>query len=150
MRQPLNDINDSPGPGRYNIRKNIGEEAPQYSIRIKNNEFGKEFMTPGPGKYNNDQLITYKHYPSWKIGTSSRNNDLKMKIKEGFPGPGAYQYYDKHLLSPPKYRFGTQKKYNDKFNDNPGPGSYHIPCSIVEVNNYTREQGVFDDNFKFI
>ena len=57
---------------------------------------------------------------SWKIGTSSRNNDLKMKIKD------------------------------DKTNDVPGPGSNHIPCSIIEVNNYTREQGIFDDNFKFI
>ena len=50
----------------------------------------------------------------------------------------------------PKYGFGTQKRYKDKFNDNPGPGTYHIPCSIVEVNDYTRRQGSFDDKYKKI
>ena len=150
LRQPLNDITDSPGPGRYNINKNIGENSPKYSMGIKIKEFGKNFSTPGPGKYNSDQLNIYKHYPSWNIGTSNRDEELNMHIKEGFPGPGAYQYYDNHLLSSPKYGFGTQKKYNDRYNDNPGPGSYHIPCSIIDVNNYTREQGVFDNNFKFI
>jgi len=149
LRQPLNDITDSPGPGRYNLIKNFGDNAPQYSMRGKDNDVN-QFITPGPGKYNIDQLLTSKHYPSWKIGTSSRDDDLRMKIREGFPGPGTYQSYDKHLLNSPKYGFGTEKKYNNKYNDNPGPGSYHIPCSIVEVNSYTREQGVFDDNFKFI
>ena len=55
-----------------------------------------------------------------------------------------------HLTSKPKYAFGRQKRYKDKFNDNPGPGSYHIPCSIIEVNDYTRRQGVFDKNYQYI
>ena len=145
VRKPLNDITDSPGPGKYNISRNLGDNSPHYSMRIKDNDLVK-FDTPGPGRYNNDQFNTYKHYPSWKIGTSSRNDDLKEQI----PGPGSYQYYDKHLYSSPKYGFGTQKRSEDRYNDNPGPGSYHIPCSIVEVNNYTRDQGNFDHNFKFI
>ena len=37
-----------------------------------------------------------------------------------------------------------------KNNDVPGPGQYHIPCAIVDVNNYTREQGNFNKKFKFI
>ena len=37
-----------------------------------------------------------------------------------------------------------------KNNDFPGPGQYHIPCAIVDVNNYTREQGNFNKKFKFI
>ena len=149
-RKPLSDIVDSPGPGEYNISKNIGDGAPHYSMRIKDKDGGVRFITPGPGRYNNDELHTFKRYPSWKIGTSKRDDSLKRQIREGFPGVGTYQYFDKHLLSAPKYGFGTQKRYKDKYNDNPGPGSYHIPCSIIEVNNYTREQGIFDDNFKFI
>jgi len=148
-RKPLNDVGDSPGPGQYNIGKNIGEGAPQYSMRIKDNGDGNRFITPGPGRYNDD-LNNLRHYPSWKIGTSKRDDSLKRQIKDGFPGPGSYENNNNHLLSKPKYGFGTQKRYKDKYNDNPGPGSYHIPCSIVEVNDYTREQGVFDDNFKFI
>ena len=150
LRKPLSDIVDTPGPGNYNIRKNIGEGAPQYSMRIKEKDSGRRFITPGPGRYNNGEFNTYKHYPSWKIGTSKRDDALQKAIREGFPGVGTYQYYDKHMLSAPKYGFGTQKRYKDKYNDNPGPGSYHIPCSIVEVNNYTREQGIFDEKYKFI
>ena len=149
-RKPLNELGDSPGPGRYDISKHIGDGAPQYSIRTKDKEVGKRFITPGPGRYNNGKLTNFKHYPSWKIGTSTRDDNLKKVIREGYPGPGTYKYYDKHLLSAPKYGFGTQKRYKDKYNDNPGPGSYHIPCSIIEVNNYTRDQGNFDEKYKFI
>ena len=149
IRRPLNDFEDSPGPGRYNISKNFGDGSPQYSMGLKNKD-SQRFDYPGPGEYNNEEINILKKYPSWKIGTSSRDDSLKRQIKEGFPGPGSYEYYNKNLFNAPKYGFGKEKRYKDKFNDNPGPGSYHIPCSIVEVNNYTREQGVFDDNFKFI
>ena len=150
-RKPLNDITDSPGPGKYNISKEIGEGAPQYSMRIKEKESLNLYNTPGPGKYNSGDFNNFKSYPAWKIGTSDRNDEsYKMQIKEGFPGPGTYGNYDKYLNNAPKYGFGTEKRIKDKYNDNPGPGSYHIPCSIVEVNNYTRDQGIFDDKFKFI
>ncbi len=149
-RKPLNDYNDSPGPGSYDISTKIGNGSPQYSMRIKSKDSDKRFVSPGPGRYNNDELNNYKHYPSWKIGTSKRDDSLKQKIREGYPGPGSYKSKDNHLSSSPKYKFGTEKRYKDKYDDNPGPGSYHIPCSIIEVNNYTREQGIFDENFKYI
>ena len=150
LRKPLSDIIDTPGPGNYNISKEIGEGAPKYSMRIKESDSKRRFITPGPGRYNNGEINNLKHYPSWKIGTSKRDDALKKAIREGFPGVGTYQYYNKHLKNAPKYGFGTQQRYKDKYNDNPGPGSYHIPCSMVEVNDYTREQGVFDEKFKFI
>ena len=149
IRKPLTGHRESPGPGAYNISKDIGKGSPQYTMRIKDKEM-KRFVTPGPGRYNNEELNNFKHYPSWKIGTGKRDDTLKRQIREGFPGPGTYQCFYNHLSNAPKYGFGTQKRYKDKFDDNPGPGSYHIPCSIVEVNNYTREQGVFNENFKFI
>ena len=149
-RKPLNDITDSPGPGQYNISKKIGEGAPQYSMRIKEKDSGNIYSTPGPGRYNSGDLNIFKSYPAWKIGTSDRDDEnFKIQVKEGFPGPGTYGQ-NKYLNNAPKYGFGTEKRYKDKYNNNPGPGSYHIPCSIVEVNNYTREQGIFDDKFKFI
>ena len=149
LRKPLIDIIDSPGPGNYNLSKNIGEGAPKYTMRIRDKSSGERFNTPGPGNYDSGKLNLFKKNPSWKIGTSKRES-LKLKIEDGFPGPGTYKYSDKHLLTAPKYQFGTEKKYRNKYNDSPGPGTYHIPCSIVEINNYTREQGVFDNNFKFI
>jgi len=149
LRRPLNDQEGcSPGPGRYNI--SVGSGSPIYSIRNRNKEGVDRNITPGPGRYDNSEFNTYKHYPTWKIGTSKRDDDLKRQIRDGYPGPGTYQSLNKHLKSSPKYGFGTQKRYKDKFDDNPGPGSYHIPCSIIEVNDYTREQGVFDEKFKYI
>ena len=49
-----------------------------------------------------------------------------------------------------KYKFGIKKRFSRHFNDNPGPGAYHIPCSIVDVMNYSRDKGHFDDKYKFI
>ena len=150
IRRPLNEAIETPGPGNYNLTGKIGEGKPQYSMRIKDKEKGDRYVTPGPGRYNNSEMNLYKHYPEWKIGTSQRDDALQRQIKEGFPGPGNYHSNDKHLTSKPKYGFGTQKRYKDKYNDNPGPGSYHIPCSIIEVNDYTRKQGNFDETYKNI
>lgn len=139
----------SPGPGNYNISKNIGDDAPHYSMRVKDKD-SKNYITPGPGRYENEKMNLYKHNPSWKIGTGKRDDALKKVIRDGYPGPGTYDSTEGHFLAAPKYGFGTQKRYKDKFNDNPGPGSYHIPCRIVDVNTYTREQGKFDPDYKFI
>ena len=150
LRRPLNEVMDTPGPGNYNLSSEIGVGKPMYSMRIKQNIKGERYKTPGPGRYNNAEMNLFKHYPEWKIGTSKRDDELHRQIREGFPGPGNYNPNENNLTSKPKYGFGTQKRYKDKYNDNPGPGSYHIPCSIIEVNNYTREQGNFDEKFKFI
>ena len=150
LRKPLNEVTDTPGPGKYDLSMEIGIGKPMYSMRIKEKDKGNRYVTPGPGRYNNAEMNLYKHYPEWKIGTSKRDDALERQIREGFPGPGNYQYNENHMTSKPKYGFGTQKRYKDKFNDNPGPGTYHIPCSIVEVNEYTRRQGSFDDKYKKI
>lgn len=48
--------------------------------------------------------------PSWKIGTSLRDDDLKRIKRDGFPGPGKYEYYDRTKNKSPNYKFGTEKK----------------------------------------
>ena len=105
---------------------------------------------PGPGTYRNEKMGLYKHYPSWKIGTGKRDEHLRKIIKEGFPGPGKYGFKSLTDFFSPKYKFGNRKRFSGNSFDNPGPGSYHIPCSIVDVAKYTRQQGKFDDKFKFI
>ena len=105
---------------------------------------------PGPGTYKNENMTLYKHYPSWKIGTGKRDEDLRKIIKEGFPGPGKYGFKSLKDFFSPKHKFGNSKRFLGNNFETPGPGSYHIPCSIVDITNYTREQGKFDDKFKFI
>ena len=139
-----------PGVGNYSISGVFGNYSPQYTMRIKGILSNNKKDVPGPGQYNNEKMDLYKHYPSWKIGTSQRDDGLKKTIKEGYPGPGKYGFQTMKDFYTPRYRFGHKKRFSGNSKDTPGPGSYHIPCSIVDVTNYTREQGKFDDKFKFI
>jgi len=140
---------NNPGPGNYNISKGIGANAPKYSITGKGNYGYINNGNPGPGQYNSDNFKTKTHNPAWKIGTGTREDNLKRVVREGFPGPGMY-YVDKNGLKGPHYKFGTEKRGFVQKSDTPGPGQYHIPCAIVDVNDYTREQGNFDPNYRYI
>ena len=137
-----------PGVGNYTITKGLGN-GPKYSMLGRGMTDTKLNGVPGPGQYNETNVIFVKN-PSWKIGTGLRGDDLRKTVREDFPGPGMYEFYDKTKNKPPEYRFGKQKRGFIKNNDVPGPGQYHIPCAIVDVNNYTREQGNFNKKFKFI
>lgn len=147
-RPPLNSVDPQvPGPGNYNVGANLGK-GPKYSM-VGKNAYGNNTMNgvPGPGQYNSTTL-NYKKEPSWKIGTGNRDDDLKRVIREGVPGPGMYAANVKD--SAPKYGFGTQKRGGDNKNETPGPGQYHIPCAIVDVNDYTRSAGAFDSHYRYI
>ena len=138
-----------PGVGNYNISKGIGSGGPKYTMVGKGNMGDVKNGVPGPGQYSGTDAI-YRKNPSWKIGTGCRNDDLKRVIREGVPGPGMYEYYDKTKTKAPNYRFGTEKRGGSAKSDTPGPGQYHIPCAIVDVNDYTREQGKFDPKYRYI
>ena len=150
-RKSLNPADKSfPGVGNYTISGNLGNFSPHYTMRIKGALSNYENDVPGPGTYKNEKMNLYKHYPSWKIGTGKRGEDLRKIIKDGFPGPGKYAIPSLKNFFSPKYKFGKRKRFSGNSFDTPGPGSYHIPCSIVDVTNYTRDQGKFDERFKFI
>ena len=125
------------------------EGGPKYTFVGKGNPGGINNRNPGPGQYNDTKAI-YRKNPSWKIGTSQRDDELKRIKREGYPGPGNYEFYDKTRVNAPKYSIGTEKRGNVKKSQTPGPGQYHIPCSFDDTNNYTREQGQFNPNFRYI
>ena len=149
MRPDLNPVDKSvPGPGNYNVSKGLGN-GPKYTIVGKGNIGSIKNGSPGPGQYNETMYDKTKN-PAWKIGTGSRDDNLKRVIREGVPGPGMYDYIGKNKSMGPKYGFGTEKRGYVKKSDTPGPGQYHIPCAIVDVNDYTREQGKFNPDFRYI
>ena len=139
----------TPGVGNYNIAKGLGN-GPKYSMLGRGNPYNIRNIYPGPGQYNDTFDITKTKNPSWKIGTSVRDDELKRIKREGLPGPGMYELYDITKNKAPIYGFGTEKRGERKKNDTPGPGQYRIPCSFDDVNEYTRGQGNFDKNFQYI
>ena len=152
QRPPLNAVDPStPGPGNYNIGENLGQRGPKYSM-VGKNTYGDRVGNgvPGPGQYEGGIQTNLTKNPAWKIGTSTRDDDLKRVVREGVPGPGMYEYGANNKKAAPQYKFGTQKRGYVQKSDVPGPGQYHIPCSIVDVNGYTRESGKFDPSYKFI
>ena len=155
LRKSLSQTDISfPGVGNYNISGKLGDNAPKYSIRLKNFITKLKNENPGPGQYESTNITNmslYNRAPSWKLGTENRYNELRKTIREDIPGPGKYHpKINQSFNDNYKYKFGIKKRFSRHFNDNPGPGAYHIPCSIVDVMNYSRDKGHFDDKYKFI
>lgn len=72
-----------------------------------------------------------------------------MTTRKIVPGPGKYEYSkDKISKSPPKFGFGTESRGNSKKSGIPGPGSYHIPCKVVDVPRYLQTKQA--EEFRFI
>ena len=138
-----------PGVGNYNITKGIGE-GPKYTMVGRGNSYMTSNQNPGPGQYNDRYGVIKNKNPSWRIGTSQRDDELKRIKREGIPGPGMYEFDDRTKMKAPKFAFGREKRGETRRNENPGPGQYKIPCSFDDVNEYTRQQGLFDKNFKFV
>ena len=141
---------DVPGAGEY--YKPELPKGPYYSITGKGNMNDiKDNGVPGSNKYDIEKSsAAKKKNPSWKIGTSARDDVTKKKIKENVPGPGTYEQEDKTKVKHPEFKFGTGKRNDEKPNDVPGPGSYRIPCSIVDLNDYTREQGDWEPEYRYV
>jgi hypothetical protein len=48
------------------------------------------------------------------------------------------------------FKFGNEKRGRGLTNETPGPGQYHISCSIVDVPKYLMSGGSFDPRFRYI
>ena len=153
-RGDLSNNQKYPGPGQYDISKKYKIYSPKKNTNYGPNRYAYFFDNPGPGQYNIN-YINLRNFPSWKIGSSGRD-DISNKNSNNMPGPGSYDIDKKNIKTGPKYSFGpglsVELSSNNfgSYNTSPGPGQYHIPCSIVDVNSYTREKSNFDPNFKYI
>lgn len=149
QRKDLNNADKSvPGVGNYTVTKGIGN-GPKYSMVGKGKVIKGWSGSPGPGQYNSVNAVFVKN-PAWKIGTGTRDDEINKVKKAGVPGPGMYEFEDRTRVKSPHYRFGTEKRGKSATSGTPGPGQYHIPCAIVDVNDYTREQGLFDPAYRYI
>ena len=154
---------DIPGPGKYNIFKEPGEDSPRYSIHEKLNStsFINKFMNyPGPGEYKPMISINSKgKYPISKISNIKSTNFGKYKTKRFFykinniPGPGSYKFKDlmgvnfnskyKSVKLITMHKKLTKKEIRDNY---PGPGSY---SSFSEFGNLSPKTERTIKNIKF-
>jgi len=132
---------DIPGPGKYNVSKELGEDSPRYTMheKLKSNSFINKVMNnPGPGEYSPMVSINTKgKYPISRISNIKSLNfglDKTKRFfykKNDFPGPGSYRLKDLMGVNfNSKYKsvklISLHKKIKKKdTRDNyPGPGSY--------------------------
>lgn len=147
QRPKLYNTSIAPGPGMYNLSSR-STNGPKYTLRGKY-KLKSESCSPGPGMYNSDNQSNLFRSPAWKIGTSQRGDDLQRTIRDSFPGPGKYRPVVKRKHSN-NIKIGKEKRSGFVKNNNPGPGQYRIPCEFDNVNDYTRQQGKFDENFRYV
>ena len=128
----------SPGPGKYNINNNFGDDAPKYTFQrkydFKNYSIIENF--PGPGSYNNNiykRSLFNSKYINFPFVSFSKESRMK-NYKNNIPGPNAYKMED--LINGGKKIFDSRFKSNlgrtifsrhgsyYNINNNPGPGAY--------------------------
>ena len=137
----------TPGPGYYNLNQGRIPGGPVYSLAKKLK--GKKLPDyPGPGNYSAVN-VHYPSEPKFSMGKEKKlEENEKQAIKDGYPGPGAYNVKD-NLFSK-SVNFTRDKKFRDKKFITPGPGQYKIPTAFDYINDYTRSKGTFDPTFKYV
>ena len=152
-RKELYQIDPSfPGPNKYMVKDKINSKKPKsptWKIGTgKRPPLYKNNKTPGVGIYSLRKSYNDAPKYSFRWKYSIKNKDKK-------PGVGQYDVSKSSQITlkrEPEWKIGKASKDLEinKGIGNPGPGMYRIPCSMVDVNDYTREKGDFDKNFRYI
>lgn len=91
-------------------------------------------FAPGPGAYSVSPEKTLKAAPSWKIGTSTRDDREKAVKRENIPPPGSHNpnFYSTVSKSA-AWGFGTSTRPAlNSAKPTPGAGTYDLPSKMVE------------------
>jgi len=152
-RKELYNIEASfPGPNKYSINDKFNSKRPKSPTwRIgtgKRPPLYKNNKTPGVGLYSLRK--SENDAPKYTF-----RGKFSIKNKDKIPGVGLYNVSKSSKITmkkEPTWKIGKASKEFDfkKGKGNPGPGMYSIPCSMVDVNDYTREKGKFDKNFRYV
>lgn len=136
----------NPAPGQYNVKNGTFPEGVKYTIS-KRLLSRKGWVTPGPGAYQT-VVVHHENEPKYSFPKGNRSDDVKRVKKNNYPGVGSYNYKDSELTKP--ITFPKGKKSNELVKVPGGPGMYRIPCRFNDINNMTREKGVWDPTFKWV
>ena len=97
-----------PGPGKYNIAKNLGQDAYSYSIGKEARDKTSKTGGPGPGNYDIPAKFA-NDAPKITISMHRPNS----ANPNSFPGPGTYDSHLKNRTRSPTYRIGSAKRDYD-------------------------------------
>ena len=153
-RKNLYEINPSfPAPNKYYINERYNSQKPKSSTwkigTSKRPPLYLDKKTPGVGMYS--LRNNRNNGPKYTL-----RGKFEIKNKEKRPGVGQYNIFKSSqfmMKKEPCWKIGKSSRDDKLTNDKrgiPGPGMYRIPCSIVDINHYTREQGKFDKNFIYV
>ena len=112
-----------PGPDTYKTMSKSKSSFYSFGIKFKNKKIND---IPGPGNYDirrKKDLLK----PSYIFGKEKRIF-LKFLSFGKIPGPENYDYNEDGIrIHFPRFSFGKEKRKSitNKYNDNPGPGSYN-------------------------
>eukprot|EP00352_Strombidinopsis_acuminata_P007641 CAMPEP_0176355204 /NCGR_PEP_ID=MMETSP0126-20121128/13135_1 /TAXON_ID=141414 ORGANISM="Strombidinopsis acuminatum, Strain SPMC142" /NCGR_SAMPLE_ID=MMETSP0126 /ASSEMBLY_ACC=CAM_ASM_000229 /LENGTH=75 /DNA_ID=CAMNT_0017707769 /DNA_START=721 /DNA_END=948 /DNA_ORIENTATION=+ len=71
-----------PGPGNYESKTIIGTETRGKTMGSKlQSAVTSNRQTPGPGTYSSHFNFSHKKAPTWLMGTSTRNDADKSKMR---------------------------------------------------------------------
>ena len=82
-----------------------------------------------------------------------------MKLATVFSGVGAPEYATRRLFREldvvfaydcGECRIPKGKKETSNKTFTPGPGSYKIPCRFNDINDLTRDKGIWDPTFRYV
>lgn len=153
---------NTPGVGSYSISGKLGMYGPKYSINnIKSSNSSSNTNDNGKLsriKSNNKQssLFTIKensnicYYKSKRcvIGTERRDY-LNLFYKQAFNNPGPGTHNPKYKVSNKSITLAKSQRKLYYNNNNPGPGSYKIPCSLFDYPSYVFGSGN-NNKYKYV
>lgn len=146
----MNQAKAVPGAGTYDLPSKL-VEGPAFVMGLKlDNQssigaaVGKTIKNPGPNVYQPKFNSVKKAAPSFSLKS-------RYDVQKGdkVPGPGTYEGAGgSPKKRPASYVFGkSPQRESAHLQKSPGPQTYHIPCSIGNMPQYT---GARPEKFAYI
>lgn len=130
-----------PGPGTYPVKSIIGTETQGKTLAGRYEQARtSNMMAPGPGTYEPNAKPALTASPSWKMGSSKRDDSDKLKMRtSNFPPPDSYNpnmTSIKERNASWSFGSGQRAKLASVGLTTPAPGTYNVPNRAIEGPKY--------------
>lgn len=124
-----------PGPGAYDVKGKVGTESTGKSLGMRIKQAStSQYFNPGPGAYHASPENVLKKAPTWRIGSSTRDDREKAILRQKMPPPGSHNpIFDSVAYKSAVWSFGssTRPPLNNVRNV-PGAGTYDLKSKAIE------------------